>query len=187
MWNPKDGQCSVTVYDPKGAGTFHLATITCMDTLGDLMLTGSEDNTAILTHIALSEHALPTARVVHILKHHEDAVEAVAFSRACPFFCTAGLDGRALIYDLQQQATPRVACQHDAGVTQAAWHPKNAWLVTGGVDRIVRTWDAKTGNLMVAWSGHRDMIMGLALSADGSCCVSASDDGTARVWDFPSS
>jgi WD40 repeat protein len=78
-----------------------------------------------------------------------------------------------------------VACQHEAGVTQLAWHPKNSWLVSAGVDRSVRAWDAKTGNLLVAWTGHRDMIMGLAISPDGTYVVSASDDNTARVWQFP--
>ena len=90
VWNPKDGSCLVTLHDPKGAGTFHMATITCMDTLHDLMLTGSEDNTAILSHIAFSDQAMPTARVVAVLKHHEDAVEAVAFSKVSPFFATGG-------------------------------------------------------------------------------------------------
>ena len=96
------------------------------------------------------------------------------------------MDGRAFIYDLAAQSSPRVACKHDGGVTQAAWHPKAAWLVTGGLDRIVRAWDAKSGDLLVAWTGHRDMIMGLALSPDGHYVASASDDGTARLWEFPS-
>jgi WD40 repeat protein len=91
LWNPKDSQCLVTMHDPKGAGTFHLASITCLDTRDDLLLTGSEDATTMLTHMVFGgPDTLPTAKVVSILKHHEDAVESVAFFGPEPFFATGG-------------------------------------------------------------------------------------------------
>jgi WD40 repeat protein len=63
VWNPKDSTCLVSMSDPKGIGTFHSGPITCLDTKGDLLLTGSEDATAILTTLTMSAGGAPTGKV----------------------------------------------------------------------------------------------------------------------------
>ena len=63
VWNPKDSSCLVSMSDPKGIGTFHAGPITSLDTKGDLLLTGSEDATAILTTLTMSAGGAPTGKV----------------------------------------------------------------------------------------------------------------------------
>jgi WD40 repeat protein len=78
-----------------------------------------------------------------------------------------------------------ILTKHSVFALQVKWHPKVAWLITAGIDRTVRAWDAKSGASLVVWTGHTEMIMGLSVSPDGKYVVSASDDSTARIWDLP--
>jgi WD40 repeat protein len=50
-------------------------------------------------------------------------------------------------------------------------------------DRLVRLWDAATGEELVRLPGHADYVFALAFSPDGQTLVSSSGDGTLRLWD----
>jgi WD40 repeat protein len=47
----------------------------------------------------------------------------------------------------------------------------------------LKAWDAATGHETLTFKGHRDQVTGLAFSPDGKRLVSASADGTLKVWD----
>src|SRR5262249_8720388 len=53
----------------------------------------------------------------------------------------------------------------------------------GGRDRLVRLWDAATGEELVRLPGHADYVYSLAFSPDGKTLVSSSGDTTLRLWD----
>ena len=80
VWDPKSSTCIVHMSDPKGLGTFHAGPITCLDTKGDFILTGSEDATAILTTLAMTAEGAPMGKVVATYKNHTLGVESVAIS-----------------------------------------------------------------------------------------------------------
>jgi WD40 repeat protein len=52
-----------------------------------------------------------------------------------------------------------------------------------GRDRLVRLWDAATGEEFVRLPGHADYVYSLAFSPDGKTLVSSSGDTTLRLWD----
>ncbi|PVD31603.1 hypothetical protein C0Q70_07018 [Pomacea canaliculata] len=56
-------------------------------------------------------------------------------------------------------------------------------LYAGGGDKKIHTWDLETGQYLSALEGHTDYIHKLLLMNEGQDCLSASEDGTVRIWD----
>ena len=50
-------------------------------------------------------------------------------------------------------------------------------------DRVVRLWDIPSGREIHVLKGHTQPVVAVRFSADGRRIVTASWDGTARVWD----
>ena len=49
-------------------------------------------------------------------------------------------------------------------------------------DRSVRLWDLARRTCVASYVGHADRVIDVDVSPDGSLLVSASGDGTARLW-----
>jgi hypothetical protein len=50
------------------------------------------------------------------------------------------------------------------------------------MDATARVWDAQTGHLLLELKGHKGVVHSVTFSPDGSCLLTGSADGTARVW-----
>ena len=74
--------------------------------------------------------------------------------------------------------------RHRGYLATSALSPDGKKLATGGMDGVIRVWDADTGEFVRALVGHNSYVYGLAWSPDGHTLASAgSFDGTARLWD----
>ena len=51
-------------------------------------------------------------------------------------------------------------------------------------DGVVRLWDARTSQCVRERRGHTKAILDFALSPESTRVLTASDDGTSRVFDF---
>lgn len=83
----------------------------------------------------------------------------------------------------------RALAGHRDKVTAAVWSPETAekpLLATASVDRSVRVWDV--ANLaagvpcVAVLEGHEGRVTSLSWGADGRHLITASTDGTARLW-----
>jgi WD40 repeat protein/transcriptional regulator with XRE-family HTH domain len=54
--------------------------------------------------------------------------------------------------------------------------------LAGYVGNDIKIWDAASGRELLTLTGHRNWIMGLAFSPDGSRLASTSKDGSIKVW-----
>jgi WD40 repeat protein len=73
---------------------------------------------------------------------------------------------------------------HADEVFAAVFHATESRIASGERDRLVRLWDAATGEELVRLPGHSDYVYSLAFSPDGQTLVSSSGDGTLRLWDI---
>jgi WD40 repeat protein len=71
---------------------------------------------------------------------------------------------------------------HNGAVKDAVYLPKRRLVVSAGVDRTIRVWDADRRAQITAIDAHQDVISALDVSPDESLLASASHDGTVRVW-----
>jgi ribosome assembly protein SQT1 len=63
-------------------------------------------------------------------------------------------------------------------------HAPRAHLVTSAsADTTLRTWDARTGDLVREHKGHQGAILGATLGLGGSVVISAGDDGVCLLFD----
>jgi serine/threonine protein kinase len=77
-------------------------------------------------------------------------------------------------------------------VTALAISPNGRAIATGTSDRVIRLWDAATGELLHSFTkrlgfwgqGHSDRLVGLAFSPNGQFLYSSSQDGDIRCWDL---
>ena len=60
--------------------------------------------------------------------------------------------------------------------------PKSYFVVSGSADNALRTWDTRTGTLIKEHQGHHGPVLGAAVGYEGSCVVSAGDDGACLVF-----
>jgi serine/threonine-protein kinase len=77
----------------------------------------------------------------------------------------------------------RVEPPHEkANVEAALFTPGDEFLITSGADKLIRVWDAD-GRPVRRMEGHTQNVRALSLMPDGRRLLSASHDGTLKMWD----
>src|SRR5262249_44767049 len=72
---------------------------------------------------------------------------------------------------------------YEYGLVEVNGQQRKGFLVT---ERVARVHDADTGAEVHVLRGHGDQVNSVAFSPDGKRLVTASWDGTARLWDVTS-
>ncbi|KAJ2890035.1 WD repeat protein Lub1, partial [Coemansia aciculifera] len=115
------------------------------------------------------------------LTGHSDNVCALA----------ASADGQVLVsgsWDRTAKVWEDGECRHTLGGHQhAVWSVlvmDDGSVLTGSADKLIRRW--VDGQLQATYKGHTDCVRALALLPNGSGFVSASNDGSVRVWSMTS-
>jgi len=214
VWGPKLGVCK-HVFSGYGFHEGPITALTSHPTDSGLLLSGGMDGTARLMHavkkrvLATMVHSEPKAVAEGgggggggpTPMEEEDvegevggkqevegnfSVETVGFSGRMNWCATGGMDGTLKIWDLGNFSCRHV-CVHEGmpGVVKLKWHATLPLIYTAATDGVVRVWDARSGGLMLALTGHEDMILDFALHCgdDGmDVILTGSDDGKAKVF-----
>jgi WD40 repeat protein len=132
--------------------------------------------------------------LVHSWRGHPQGINAVAFSPVGLQFATAGMEGKVLLWDAGTGSRV-LALEHPRRFATVAFSPDGKLLATGGEDQAIHLWDVTTGRLVRSLHGHTSHIFKLTFSPErpgisgrnpGQRLVSASRDGTVRLWDVES-
>jgi WD40 repeat protein len=122
----------------------------------------------------------------------------VAADRTGTRAVTGGHDGLGLLWDLEQERCVAELRGHNTWVTAAAFAGSLAITGSGsaGGELAIRLWDlsgvgpatARERRLEAVrvLEGHQRPVGGLSVSADDQHLLSASDDGSLRLWRLPS-
>ncbi|CAI0461176.1 unnamed protein product [Linum tenue] len=176
IWNPRTGE---SVYVIKGH-PYHTARLNCLAISSDstLVLTGSEDGSVKIVNIV-------TGKVVSTLSRHTDSVSCIALSRSSsfPWAATGGRDQQLVIWDLER-SDARNICNHESEVTCLTWIGMTRYVAAGCGDGDVVIWDGRSGDKVKTFKGHSSCVQSLAVSSNHDFLATASDDGTARIFEI---
>ncbi len=126
----------------------------------------------------------------HVLSGHTDIVTSVDWSPDAKRLVSASDDGTARIWDVAGNQLA-VLNGSQGAVTRALWSPNGKLIAATGANGTTTIWSAADNNVQLLYtlSGHAKKVNSLTWWGDKSSgydtqeIVTASDDGTAKIWD----
>lgn len=122
------------------------------------------------------------------LRRHKGGIAALACSPDQRHLVSAGDDGLLCVWDLHNDVPTLVLRGHTNCVGCCAFSPASVpsqgeprtpqWIASGSMDRTVRLWDARSGQLRHTLHGHTNTVQQVRFSPDGRRLISSSFDET---------
>jgi eukaryotic-like serine/threonine-protein kinase len=161
------------------------------------------DRTNVIASAGMSDG---TVQVWDALRDHRDRifhgggrVLALSWKEKSPWIVSGGTDREIYTWNASSGKKGVRYTGHKGEVKTVAWLPDmpgsatpgsvapESKIASGGADTTVQVWNAATGENLLTCYGHTAGVNGLALlrydpNGPVESVVSASDDGTARVW-----
>lgn len=191
LWAPKEGKC-VAKLDGAKDGFHDHGAISCLRIVDSpdraVCITGGEDGegrvVAAAGDIASGNGKLAVgAKLAVSGSEGGETVECADMSATLPLACLGGSKLRAFDANNGQLRCDLNPC--DATATALRFSPKEPHVVAAGFSSgIVRAWDARSADLVGEFVGHENAILDMSWHPSGSSIVTASDDGTSRVFDI---
>ncbi|MCX5876603.1 MAG: hypothetical protein NT087_10005 [Deltaproteobacteria bacterium] len=125
-------------------------------------------------------------RLIRSIQGHADWVLCVAFSPDGKEFVTGSRDGSVYVWDAESGARLRVLRDPELDpVNSVAYSPDGKYVTAATQSKYILSWQKSGGKLFNFYQGHDLSVTSLAFPASGKQLVSASLDGTIRVWNGP--
>lgn len=125
----------------------------------------------------------------NVLGSHGDYVKCLVKSKnKDEWVATAGLDRAILMWDLSGKGEKmRIDdASIDGGMKQSIYSLATgpSILASGGIEKVIRVWDTRSGARITKFVGHTDNVRSLLCSEDGKVFISAASDTTIKIWDL---
>jgi WD40 repeat protein len=113
------------------------------------------------------------------LGSNDMGITAVAFADQDRLLCSAGLDGKVRVWDLNN-GQERYAFSHSRDLLCMSINPASNLIASGGLDKNLVVWELSSGREF-ARVELQGAVTSLVWSGDGGL-LSGCGDGTARLW-----
>jgi len=125
---------------------------------------------------------LGSGRMLRAFSAHQAAITAVMFSPNASLLLTASADHEARIWDVHGGPPKQVIRWHFGPLGGAAFSRDGRWVVTAGPS-TAGVGSVSTGRRLLLLHGHSRPLIGAAFGGrDGRTIITASKDGTIRVY-----
>jgi WD40 repeat protein len=129
--------------------------------------------TLYAAHMNLAKHAWDDAavhQVLELLEQHR------------PKAAETDLRGFEWYYLDRLCHSDLLTLRHSGRLYSVAFSPDGKRLASASRDKTVKVWDAQTGQELLEFKGHSDVVRSLAYSPNGKRLATASWDKTVKVW-----
>mmetsp|Transcript_27785 Transcript_27785/g.31543 ORF Transcript_27785/g.31543 Transcript_27785/m.31543 type:complete len:502 (+) Transcript_27785:45-1550(+) len=154
------------------------------------ILSGGGDDQAFQYKISLISDII-TKKVESLTNQHTDTVSSVAYNMAyisedmkkTPRLAAVGsYDGSIIIYD-PDTGTQRTKLEGPSDVEWISFHPKGGTvLLAGSGDGTLWMFHIPLNRCLQVFVGHEQAVTAGCFSPDGKWALSASSDGSLRIW-----
>lgn len=146
------------------------------------LVSGAGDDSAALHSLREPAHIESTSTLPST---HSDSIASLSFNADGTLFASASLDGSLSVW--RSDSHSHFHLLHllegpDGGIESVCWHPKGDVVLAGSEDFTAWMWSASDGCYMGLFSGHHAAISECAFTRDGKGALTASADGTVRLW-----
>nr|CAH8852800.1 unnamed protein product [Trichobilharzia regenti] len=98
-----------------------------------------------------------------------------------PILLSTGVDGMVLVWDARARTPYPVQTMHEARDSVTCCAFRRNQIVTGSVDRCVRTYDIRRGEMIEDYIGYP--ITSVSITLDSQCFLVGTQDSTLRLFD----
>ena len=137
---------------------------------------------------------LQTRKTLHLLKGHDDWISYCSFSPKGNVLASSSHDCTVRLWNCRDGTEIALLQDHTSDVNMCLFSPNGQLLASASSDKTVRIFEIQSArDVSPSLSdkhtqshelrGHQESISSIAFSQDGNYLVSASDDGTLRVYD----
>ncbi|OQR88110.1 hypothetical protein ACHHYP_07540 [Achlya hypogyna] len=146
--------------------------------------TAATPKAALIRALTLPGATYKNAPDLSLADKHTGAVTGVVVDARNGLVISSSMDHTLKFWDFNSHAlvaTVDLGCP----VTHLSLHKDNNLVVAAGDDFVLRVLDIQTRKLVRRFTGHTHWITDVCFSPDARWLLSASSDGSVRVWDLP--
>lgn len=160
----------------------HTDVVLCLNKRGDLLASGSKDNTARVW--AWEEGEL---RCKAVCVGHAESIGAVVLSRDGKFLFTASMDKTIKMWDLSAEGQPSSIATlkvHEKDINSLDLSPNDQFLASGSQDKLVKIYSVTSSGfkLLGSCKGHKRGVWSVKFSPTDRVVASGAADRTIKLW-----